>query len=1316
VGAAPPPRTGTFFPKETDRYELFYPDSLTTSDGALFPLMNAAKFKQESRDFDTEGNLLFMIDFGDEQTSADDIHYSMHYIKESGTHITRADTVQADGVVSGQILRKRTATYDSGKGTIATLTNVVTGGFDPATGTPRNQAPATSTFVHDGFGNLQKATDPNSYTLQYTYDTTAQTYATRVDDISFGYFSTAGYDLRFGLPTSNTDVNGQVQSIQYDQFGRTFRVYGPDDTPGSGEPTIEVTYNLAAFPISASVKHKDVQHAGDPIQTVTFADGLHRVIQTKTDIDQDVNGDGSVVRTGMTVSGQVTFDNRGRLSAQGQPVFDAGPAGTFVVSPMLNPTTYAYDALGRRTNVTVPDRTSLGIQTNTLYDIVSPIGLDHLVDGGTWLLTEVRDPNANFANQNVGRHLSYADSRGNQIAVRTFNQVGTSTTLTPLTTRYTYDPIDQLATVTDAKNKVTSAAYDTMGQLIVLNSPDAGQTLYRYDLAGNLGAKQTPVLRGQGTNVFTRYLYDFDRLRKIDFPTSTNVTYAYGGVNEGGDTNGNRAGRIKQVTSDGATEVRSYDRMGNVNQTLTTLPNMATPATPATVTFTMKYTYDWLGRMQTMTFPNWMNSNFTFVAGEGEKVSYVYDHGGSLDRITGHQQTTNPQQPSNPMDFVYLNHIGYDQFQQRNVLVSGNGIANQYAYDPLTRRLATVTASARGPQEQQQNRPPTSFHKLQYTYDRVGNVLHMKNNVSVQPWKNAPVFMGPLDVTYGYDNQYQLTSTSGKYRGNVAYGYQYSDTYRYDETGNITRKAQSQDRLVWDNQTVNTNDADPVSTQLAGSRFDRNLAPVTYTLDYQYTGPRPHATNAITETQPGQAAATRTYSYDTNGNNTGNTFRNVTRTQVWDEESRLKQVTIGGGSVATFRYDDGGERTKKHTSAGDSWYVNQYFVLQPGNRPTKHIFAGETRIASKTDPISMQTPVVTYYHPDHLGTTSYVSSATQDLIQHERYFAFGELWRPNGEQEEVLSTTDRRDWLFTSKEWDVDTSLYYFGARYFDPHADVWQSTDPMLAGYMRGAPNGGVFGPGHLGLYTYALNNPIALRDPNGLAEMGGIDAVTIREDQRRQRALAAASADAEKESRIWQTDRDFSRRLHSADPGPGPLGIPRLAPPIPELVANRETPLDSELAPLLVAGGVAGGIAKGAMALAATEETELVHMTTAEFGQEILAEGTLRGPIYAGPASNASARGLALSLRTGLSSTSTTAIRIPNAALGAFSRPVTLGPFSAWQRFTGAQFSAAGNLNLATGEFIRTGINWTQMAIYGLDTVFTGTAVGAVWYGASQ
>ena len=71
---------------------------------------------------------------------------------------------------------------------------------------------------------------------------------------------------------------------------------------------------------------------------------------------------------------------------------------------------------------------------------------------------------------------------------------------------------------------------------------------------------------------------------------------------------------------------------------------------------------------------------------------------------------------------------------------------------------------------------------------------------------------------------------NSKYRGNVAYGYQYSDTYTYDAIGNMLTKAQSQDRLVWDNQTVNTSDTYPVVSQLAGSRFDHNVTGLTFSL------------------------------------------------------------------------------------------------------------------------------------------------------------------------------------------------------------------------------------------------------------------------------------------------------------------------------------------------------------------------------------------------------------------------------------------------------------------------------------------------------
>ncbi len=57
----------------------------------------------------------------------------------------------------------------------------------------------------------------------------------------------------------------------------------------------------------------------------------------------------------------------------------------------------------------------------------------------------------------------------------------------------------------------------------------------------------------------------------------------------------------------------------------------------------------------------------------------------------------------------------------------------------------------------------------------------------------------------------------------------------------------------------------------------------------------------------------------------------------------------------------------------------------------------------------------------------------------------------------------------------------YDSARYYDAKMAAWQSADPALGQYLGGKPHAGVFVPRNLGLYSYSLNNPIVLRDPNG-------------------------------------------------------------------------------------------------------------------------------------------------------------------------------------------------------------------------------------------
>ena len=124
-----------------------------------------------------------------------------------------------------------------------------------------------------------------------------------------------------------------------------------------------------------------------------------------------------------------------------------------------------------------------------------------------------------------------------------------------------------------------------------------------------------------------------------------------------------------------------------------------------------------------------------------------------------------------------------------------------------------------------------------------------------------------------------------------------------------------------------------------------------------------------------------------------------------------------------------------------------------------------------------------YYHPDHLGSASVITDGSGNLREHIEYFAFGETWVQEG-------ASKKTPFMYTGKELDQETGLYYYGARYYDPRTSVWQSVDPILEKYLpSGDPEkdknlpglGGVFNPANLAGYTYTHQNPVRYVDPDG-------------------------------------------------------------------------------------------------------------------------------------------------------------------------------------------------------------------------------------------
>ena len=105
-----------------------------------------------------------------------------------------------------------------------------------------------------------------------------------------------------------------------------------------------------------------------------------------------------------------------------------------------------------------------------------------------------------------------------------------------------------------------------------------------------------------------------------------------------------------------------------------------------------------------------------------------------------------------------------------------------------------------------------------------------------------------------------------------------------------------------------------------------------------------------------------------------------------------------------------------------------------------------------------------YYHPDHLGSSSYITNLDGEVSQHIEYVPFGEVFI------EERNNTWNTPYLFNAKEFDEETGMYYYGARYYEPRLSLWMSTDPLT----EKSPN--------VSAYVYCFGNPLKYIDPIGL------------------------------------------------------------------------------------------------------------------------------------------------------------------------------------------------------------------------------------------
>lgn len=537
---------------------------------------------------------------------------------------------------------------------------------------------------------------------------------------------------------------------------------------------------------------------------------------------------------------------------------------------------------------------------------------------------------------------------------------------------------------------------------------------------------------------------------------------------------------FKQSDGAGVITIKEYDFKGNLRhssrelvQDYKGIPNWSGNVPMQTTDFSSHSTYDALNRPQTLTSP------------DGSILRPSYNEANLLEKVVANLQGAVTAIP-------LVNNIDYDAKGQRELIeysVTGDTgipklVRTTYDYDPLTFRLTKLRTT--------RTTDGAVLQNLFYTYDPVGNIMHIRDDAQQTIYFNGQVV--EPNNTYIYDAIYRLIEATGReHHGNAGRPWttyndsnrvnhshpndgqamrNYTEHYEYDRVGNFKRLMHGANN-------------GQVSWQRLYDYEALSLIPEDSALNLM--------SNRLTKTTingQGLASIPESYAYNAHGNMTK---MPQLKAMQWDFKDQLfmaQRQAVNAqdeegqqrqGERTYYVYDASGQRVRKVTELANGnpkderIYLSMFEIYRKHSgtssglvRETLHIMDDKQRIAlvETRNEVNDNTPqqLIRYQFSNHIDSSSLELDYQGRIISYEEYSPYGStLYQAIRSQTE----TPKR-YRYTGKERDDESGLYYHGARYYAPWLGRWLSCDP----------EGLVDGPNS---YSYALLNPIRNYDPHG-------------------------------------------------------------------------------------------------------------------------------------------------------------------------------------------------------------------------------------------